>query len=393
MKNKPTAPPSYPPMEKQQYIYRWSDSSMIPPPELTTSPAPPKTSNTSSTPPKQTPNSGTISCGSQAVSLRSPSALTTFLPSCFTATASRSHKPAPMALPYKSAMPRTDPPSPSPTDHPSTHTKLWDTTSPQLDLTRPNTISSWRKQLRYLTTAPADRCISFLFYFSLYLPSIGWVLPQCFYTPAELKQIESKSMPLIFAKCRHNHNSPKILMYGHPSLSGGGFIRLYMIQGKGQIQLFLKFWRTQSEISQVLLITLAWCQYQAGTSKPVLEHPKDHIPYLEARWLPSLRTFLASIDASIELDKTYCIPHQRQGDYHLMDKANYNTAFTDRELHELNCCRLYLGVTLLSDICNTQGTQSKDSKPDKHDLPPSHGYYGDNFSDPSPPPQALYTDL
>jgi hypothetical protein len=39
-----------------------------------------------------------------------------------------------------------------------------------------------------------------------------------------------------------------------------------------------------------------------------------------------------------------------------MDKAIYSTAFTDRELHKLSCCRLYLGVTLLSDICNIQGT-------------------------------------
>jgi hypothetical protein len=151
---------------------------------------------------------------------------------------------------------------------------------------------------RHLATAPADRRISFLFYFSLYLPSIGYVIRQCFYTPAKREQIESKSMPLIFAKCGYNRNSPKILMYGHPSLSGGGFIRLYTIQGEGQIQLFLKFWRTQSEISQVLRITLAWCQYQAGTSKPVLEHPKDHIPYLEARWLPSLRNGNSGSSAS-----------------------------------------------------------------------------------------------
>jgi hypothetical protein len=42
------------------------------------------------------------------------------------------------------------------------------------------------------------------------------------------------------------------------------------------------------------------------------------IPYAAARWLHSLRTFLATIDGQLELDTTYIPQSHRHRDTHLM---------------------------------------------------------------------------
>ena len=77
--------------------------------------------------------------------------------------------------------------------------------------------------------------------------------------------------------CRSSYrNTSKTIMYGSKSLGGGGFIRLYTLQSEGQIQHFLKFWRTESDIHDMLEIDLAWCQYEAGISTPILEDTSIH---------------------------------------------------------------------------------------------------------------------
>jgi hypothetical protein len=56
--------------------------------------------------------------------------------------------------------------------------------------------------------------------------------------------------------------------------------------------LFLKHWRANDAAGRLLRIAVAWVQYQSGVGLPIFANPELHIPYLESRWLPSLRQFL-----------------------------------------------------------------------------------------------------
>ena len=92
-----------------------------------------------------------------------------------------------------------------------------------------------------------------------------------------------------------------------------------VLQGEGQLTLFIKHWRTTTIISDMLRMALAWAQWNAGTEKPILRFPQLFVPYLEARWIASLRQSLSMASMQLQLDSTYTIPKERHGDLHLMD--------------------------------------------------------------------------
>jgi hypothetical protein len=54
--------------------------------------------------------------------------------------------------------------------------------------------------LRQLAMSPANRVQALLFYWSIYLATIRYSLPQCFFTAKALHKAQSKSIPLIIAK-------------------------------------------------------------------------------------------------------------------------------------------------------------------------------------------------
>jgi hypothetical protein len=128
-----------------------------------------------------------------------------------------------------------------------------------------------------------------------------------------------------------------------------------VLQGEGQLALFIKHWRTNTIISKVLRITLSWAQWNAGTSKPILQHPEIDIPYLEARWIKSFQQSLAMANFSILVHRTYVVDDESEGDVHLMDWIINSKVYSDKQIVILNCCRLHLHITTISEILDESG--------------------------------------
>jgi hypothetical protein len=57
------------------------------------------------------------------------------------------------------------------------------------------------------------------------------------------------------------------------------------------------------------------CQYHFPT---IFANPAQHIPYLESRWLLSLRRLLATIQGQLVLNKSFIAPLQRENDEYIM---------------------------------------------------------------------------
>jgi hypothetical protein len=186
--------------------------------------------------------------------------------------------------------------------------------------------------------SPATRIQAMLFFWSIYVSTIRFSLPQCFYTKKTLDSAQSKSIPLIFAKSGHMRTTAYIILFCPKFLGGAGFIRWFTLQGGGQLMLFLKHWSAYDDAGRLLRITVAWVQYQSGVGLPIFAHPGLHLPYLESHWLPSLRQFLAHIKGQLIFDKTYIAPLQRGNDEYIMTRVIETQIFTEFELHVLNCC-------------------------------------------------------
>jgi hypothetical protein len=195
-----------------------------------------------------------------------------------------------------------------------------------------------------------------LAYHTIYCANLKFV-PAMLLPTKILDKAEAKSVPIILAKQEFNRNTAKPIRYCPKSCAGCGMIPWKVIQGEGQLTtLFIKHWRTNTIISKMLCIALLWVQWNAGTSKPILQHPEIDIPYLEARWTKSFRQSLTMANFSMQVHCTYVRANERKGDIHLMDWITNSKEYSNRQrILILNCCRQHLHITMISEMLDESG--------------------------------------
>ena len=141
--------------------------------------------------------------------------------------------------------------------------------------------------------------------------------------------------------------------------NGGGleFFHLYDLQGYGQIECFLKYWRTpRSQSGTILRIVMSWIQYCAGVGWSVVGDTTTKLPHLESNWITSMRDYLATVNGSLELREPLIPQLQREQDSFIMDHVIAHGRFKPAQIKAINWCRLYLGVVTVSDIATAAGT-------------------------------------
>jgi len=173
-------------------------------------------------------------------------------------------------------------------------------------------------------------------YAGVYLASLKYVLPQCYFDHKHLAKAEAKTASTILAKMGFNRHTPLAIRYAPKSLAGCGMIPWWVLQSEGQLTLFIKHWRTDTMVSKTLRIATAWCQWQSGLSDSFLADTSTRLPHLEARWLKSLRYGLNKTNLKIQLNRSYVTPPERLGDIHIMQWASTSPNFLDNNLKTLN---------------------------------------------------------
>ena len=207
-----------------------------------------------------------------------------------------------------------------------------------------------------LSISPITRSGAYLAYYTVYLPTIRYTLPQSFYPRKLLDKCQAHSMGRVIAKCGYNRHIARALMFAPTFSGGGGFVPWYVLQGEGQIQHVLKHWRTNTIVSNTLKIAIQWAQWQSGHERPILEDTATPIPYLDCRWIASTRTFLSTIKASLILDQPLVPRTERTHDFYIMQYARDCGLFQSKDLAIINYCRLYLHVTTVSELFDAGGT-------------------------------------
>ena len=218
-----------------------------------------------------------------------------------------------------------------------------------------------KTQLRYLitkskqttaliATGSFSRYGTQLAYSGVYLSSLKYVLPQCYFDHKHLAKAESKTASIILAKMGFNRNTSLALRYAPKSMAGCGMIPWWVLQSEGQLSLFVKHWRTDTMISKTLRIATAWCQWQSGMSDSILIDTSTQLPHIEARWLQSLRYGLNKASFKIRLNRQYIIPPEREHDIHIMQWATHSNRFNEQQIKILNYCRMHVHATTISEL-------------------------------------------
>lgn len=207
----------------------------------------------------------------------------------------------------------------------------------------------------FVQCSPLDHKEAWTYYFSIYLLSVGYPLPNCFFSFKRLDAIQRKAIRAIIAKCGFNRNTHRSIIYGPACLGGSTFCHLYTIQSCGQILQFLRTWRTPSQASRLLKIAVAWTQYAVGTGVSFLTDVTTELPHMEAKWLGALRVYLKKIGATIEVDETGVVPLQRVNDAYIMTLIIESGRFTPSQVIFLNYCREFLQVTTIAELTTADG--------------------------------------
>ena len=100
---------------------------------------------------------------------------------------------------------------------------------------------------------------------------------------------------------------------------------------------------------------LAWYRYVSVISYPALKYHPFTMHHINILWLNDLVRLLKKYKVELKLQDMFATKYQRQNDRHIMnDILTSITSITSRK--KLFACRLYLQVTLLSNIIDIKDT-------------------------------------
>lgn len=196
------------------------------------------------------------------------------------------------------------------------------------------------------------------FYTSIYLPSMTYSLPITPLQRNQCNQLDTRFLRALIPRCGYNRNMSNAIRYAPYELGGAGFKQLYVEQGALMIQQVFKFLNhEQSQVGQMLYITLSWTQAFLGVSKPILEDVNQSLPPSGPSILLDLRTFLREINGKLIVQQSYTTPPLRLNDKHIMDVALSQNRWNRRQLIQINSCRRYLQAQSLADITSPLGNR------------------------------------
>ena len=103
---------------------------------------------------------------------------------------------------------------------------------------------------------------------------------------------------------------------------------------------------------------MAWTQSRADVPYTILLKTKQNLSYVNGRKILETRQYLHKCHGIIHLDKTYVQHLRRKNDMAIMHLVNTQTTYkvTINQKEKINCVRMYLGVTWVSEICTTDGS-------------------------------------
>ena len=203
--------------------------------------------------------------------------------------------------------------------------------------------------------APLTKDEAFLSYTRIYIPSLRYGLGTCFFQPSDLLRIQRPAINTILPKMGFNRHLPRAVVFGPRNLGAMGLPSLVYEQGLQQIQFIGRHLRSPtSPLRSLFQIAIEWFRILAGYTTCPLASPHLPIAHVElASWFKSLKEFLATIRHSLDIPNLYHPRPLRVNDIAIMNLPQ--AGYSSQDLQRINRCRIFLRVTMLSEISSCDG--------------------------------------
>eukprot|EP00980_Cylindrotheca_fusiformis_P018685 scaffold6224_cov94-Cylindrotheca_fusiformis.AAC.1 len=178
------------------------------------------------------------------------------------------------------------------------------------------------------------------------------------HSKASLDKAQRLATSATLAKLRFRRTIHRSIAFGSPFYGGIGLREFYVEQGIAQLQLLIRHLRANSPQGCLLHICIRWAQLQAGVQWPILFHPTIPLPHLPFTWITAVRQFLAFSHCHLQIvdPPVPTIPFPcRQRDQYIMDAILSLHKCSASQVEKFNRVRIYLQVTLLSEITSADG--------------------------------------
>jgi hypothetical protein len=190
-----------------------------------------------------------------------------------------------------------------------------------------------------------------------------YILPKLRYQPAVLSLRENECHKLlslilmaILPKLHLNRHTARSIIYGPNELGGLDLPSLYTLQGIDKLPFFLGHLRIQDRTGDLIKIDLAYIQLLMGSGSFFLHLPYKKYTWIEWGWMTSLWEFLSHTPLTLQYTGQWLPTLPREKDLFIMDYF-LSRKVSQKELRQLNACRLYLQAIFLSDVIDGGGTR------------------------------------
>ena len=184
--------------------------------------------------------------------------------------------------------------------------------------------------------------------------SLAYCLPATTMTPQQCKKV---LQPLLFGTLPRMgvvRTMNRTAVHLPRSLGGLGIPDLYTLQGVEHIKVLLTHGGTQTPTGIILQTLSEFHILEAGSQHSLLELPAEYHALLTPTWMSNTLQFLQ--EHRIGFDTTLpTLECWTTHDVSIMDTILSHQIISSEECKAINRCRLYLQITMMSDVVNTDG--------------------------------------
>ena len=223
-----------------------------------------------------------------------------------------------------------------------------------------------RKIAGRLANAQGDIRDAWMIYFCRYKPAIGYCLPITTFTDKECDTIQSPFYQALLPKLGFNRKTAKVIIFGPHKYGGMQMMDIKVEQLAKHVSNMITHIRRDDRVGKTIRACVDTYQLLIGSGKHFLTlnaFAYDYRPPASESVLTYIWEGLSRIGYSLHGSNLWIHPKQHEGDTALMDDfvtareriRGTVPAFKEDDLWGVNACRLYLNVTMLSQILDDTG--------------------------------------
>jgi exonuclease III len=217
-----------------------------------------------------------------------------------------------------------------------------------------------------LATAPLNIGLSWQVYYCRWKPAITYCLPITTFSAIECKKIQSPFYAVLLPKLGINRNMPRALLHGSSQVAGLGLLNLEAEQIAMHAAGMVIQIRKNDRVGQTMRATIDALQLYLGIEAHFFTqqaHTLEHRPSRKESQLTYIWEELNMLGCTMVSTLFWTPTSQGENDISIIEaitKIKLERQGTVQHLNKkaiwyTNACRLYLQVTMLSDICTPCG--------------------------------------